>query len=133
MAPSDPVWYGAQEADEPLDPLDRAIAELERAEAGGIDLSGRVAAVAGETRIAPAEPDAVAGMLDWPDYTTSLDAALELLDPEWTWMVGTRGGRFVAAVAAYIGNGAERTAGEANSPALALCIAALKLRRRARP
>lgn len=119
-------------SDEPMDPLDRVVAELERAEAGGVDLSGRVAGVAGETRMAPAEPDAVSGVWEWPDYTTSLDAALELIDPDWTWMVGTRDGRFVAAVGAYIGNGAERAQGEANSPALALCIAILKLRQRVR-
>lgn len=62
----------------------------------------------------------------WPAYTTSLDAALTLVPEGWHWNVGDVG-------LAWVGTHESATKivrhdGDAHTPALALCIAALKAR-----
>ena len=71
---------------------------------------------------------------DTPHYTTSLDAALTLVDPEWRWDVRgvfnqqqTKRVGLCRIVTGDIGNIREYEA-EARTPALALCIAALRAR-----
>lgn len=70
-----------------------------------------------------------------PRYTTSVDAALTLVPDEWTaWEVASRGGKrkFRAEVSRLRDpsdyGSEEGEYGHASTPALALCIAALKAR-----
>jgi len=61
------------------------------------------------------------------DYTTSLDAALTLVPDDWHWYVGTNE-EGPDAIIWYPGDYRLAVKATASTPALALCIAALKAR-----
>lgn len=73
------------------------------------------------------EVDAVALSLDAPHYTTSIDAALTLVPDGWNWHLITEFDGINAAVFPP-GNAVDYPDVTASTPALALCIAALKAR-----
>ena len=59
--------------------------------------------------------------LSTPDYTTSIDAALTLVPESCGWAVYEHG-------SAQVGRNTKQYFGDANTPALAICAAALKAR-----
>lgn len=79
--------------------------------------------------------DSHSGIETWgrcPPYTTSIDAALTLVPEGWQWNIDN-GIHCEDAAHAWLGNNSPQeivpgTSGDAATPALALCIAALKAR-----
>ncbi len=67
----------------------------------------------------------------FPRYTTSIDAALTLVPEGWFWIADNNpmtGGYARLNAVPDIGETMKEVAGDARTPALALCIAALKAR-----
>lgn len=65
----------------------------------------------------------------WPLYTKSIDAALTLVPDGWDWSVGNLVGHGIAArIGGPAGEEGEADYSKDRTPALALCIAALKAR-----
>lgn len=65
------------------------------------------------------------------NYTSSIDAALTLVPEGWIWGIGTEaegGPRFRAGLSKHNADGWDDRHGVSCSPAIALCIAALKAR-----
>lgn len=118
-------------------PFDDLISQLATAEAGSLELSNQVAASAGwEFKDGwcryPGETHFVS--VHAPDFSRSLDAALTLVPEGWVYEVADYGSDSAGPRAALYSSTEEAEIGEydlavgayAATPALALCIAALK-------
>lgn len=107
------------------------IEKLERAKVGDESLSREVADIVGtavKRRTFSGGMDA--DEWDWfPPYTTSIDASLTLVTEGWSWSVATSENRLHPVV--ILGRSCPtnaQVAQDAATPALAICIAALKSR-----
>lgn len=110
------------------------IAKLKAADEGSRDLDAQVCEVVHSSLIADCQPDLEKGHGHWihptagptyaMDYTTSIDAALQLLAPGSYWTVKDDGSAFVG----HRESDHDGHTAHAATPALALCIAALLAR-----
>jgi hypothetical protein len=106
---------------------ERLLALLESADRGSSELDAQVAAAIGWRQmpdIAPCEP---------PPYSQSLDAALSLVPDGWSWNAGTDRDTERPRVGNYAqmfrdGTNDAEEAWHAGTPALAVCISALRAR-----